>query len=137
MRNNFGPNDGDPPISNSLRSSDPISQMSIPTLIDLLQWRARQKVDERLYTYLTDGETEGAYLTYRELDRQARAIAAHLQTLNVAGERALLLYPTGLDFIAAFFGCLYAGVIAVPTTTPHLSRPDLRFQTIVQDAQPA
>lgn len=137
MSKNFSPDHVDLPIPNSIPASAPSSPMSIPTLIDLLQWRAKQKGHEQLYTYLTNGETEGARLTYLELDCQARAIAAYLQTLQVAGERALLLYPSGLDFISAFFGCLYAGVIAVPTAIPHLTRPDLRFQTIVEDAQPA
>ena len=70
-----------------------------------------------------------------ELDRQARAIAAWLQSLNLEGERALLLYPAGLDFIAAFFGCLYAGVVAVPAYPPRRNRSLSRIQAIADDAQ--
>ena len=63
-------------------------------------------------------------LTRGELDRRARALAARLQARGLAGRRALLLYPPGLEFIAAFFGCLYAGVVAVPAYPPRPNRPD-------------
>ena len=73
------------------------------------------------------------------LDSQARAIAALLQSYNASGERALLLYPAGLEFISAFFGCLYAGVIAVPLPPPNTAQPQRalsRFRSIANDAQP-
>ena len=57
------------------------------------------------------------------------------QELGATGERALLLYPPGLSFIAAFFGCLYAGVVAVPTYPPRRNRLDHRPITIATDAQ--
>ena len=63
---------------------------------------------ERTFTYLVDGETDQVHLTNAQLDEQARAVAAKLVSMGLAGERALLLYPAGLDFIAAFFGCLYS-----------------------------
>jgi len=109
---------------------------SLPTFVDILRWRAAEQPDRRAYIFLADGETEGGYLTYGELDRQARAIAGWLQSHNAKGERALLLYPPGLDFIAAFFGCLYAGVIAVPTYPPQRNRPMPRIQSILADAKP-
>ncbi|UFP93830.1 amino acid adenylation domain-containing protein [Gloeobacter morelensis MG652769] len=68
--------------------------------------------------FLPDGETESKQLSYGELDRLARGVAAHLQSLGLTGQRALLLYPPGLDFLAAFVGCLYSGVIAVPLALP-------------------
>src|SRR5215510_15664897 len=63
------------------------------TLTELLRWRALEQPERLAYTFLTDGETEETRLTYGELDRQARAIGAHLQHLRAAGERVLLLYP--------------------------------------------
>ena len=83
--------------------ANPIVESS--TLIELLRRRALQQPEHRAYTYLVDGEIEAAHLTYAELDHQARAIGAWLQSYSARGERALLLYPTGLEFIAAFFGC--------------------------------
>lgn len=105
------------------------------TLVDLLRYRALHQPDKRGYTFLTHGETPSTHLTYQELDRLARAIAAELQRQNAAGERALLLYPPGLEFIAAFFGCLYAGVVAVPAYPPRPNQKMSRLQAIVENAQ--
>jgi acyl-CoA synthetase (AMP-forming)/AMP-acid ligase II len=109
------------------------------TLVDIVRWRALRQPEERGYTYLLDGETEGEYLTYAALDCQARRIAALLQRYNARGQFALLLYPAGLEFIAAFFGCLYAGVIAVPLSPPHPAQPQRtlpRLRAVANDAQP-
>ena len=84
------------------------------TLIELLRWRALHQPDRVAYTFLVDGETEEINLTYGELDRQARSISAALQIQGLSGERILLLYPPGLEFISAFFGCLYTKAVAVP-----------------------
>ena len=111
------------------------SPVHTDTLLELLVWRARHQTNQLLYTFLVDGDQEEARLTFGQLDRQARAIAAWLQQLGVTGERALLLYPPGLDYIAAFFGCLYAGVVAVPAYPPRLNRPTPRLQAIVADAE--
>ena len=114
--------------------------VSFSTLVEILRWRALQQPEQRTYTYLLDGEAEGDHLTHAELDRQARSIGALLQSYGASGERALLLYPTGLEFIAAFFGCLYAGVIAVPLPPPNLAQPQRtlpRLRAIISDAQPS
>jgi acyl-CoA synthetase (AMP-forming)/AMP-acid ligase II len=86
------------------------------------------------FTFLADPDTEKGSLTYRGLDRRARAIAGALQSLGLAGERALLLYPPGLNYVAAFFGCLYAGVVAVPAYPPRRNRSLDRLQAIAADA---
>jgi len=105
------------------------------TLVDILRWRALNQPDRHAYTFLTDGEMEGVSITYAQLDRQARSIAATLQVHREVGDRALLLYQPGLDYIAAFMGCLYAGVIAVPAYPPSSSRSIQRIQAIAADAQ--
>jgi non-ribosomal peptide synthase protein (TIGR01720 family) len=101
------------------------------TLLDLLRWRAQEQPNQRAYTFLQDGEDQEVSLTYGELDHRARAIAAQLQTLAVPGDRALLLVPPSLDFFAAFFGCLYAGVVAVPTAPPRLDRGPGMLESIL------
>jgi amino acid adenylation domain-containing protein/thioester reductase-like protein len=111
------------------------STFEFSTLVDLLRWRALHQPDRRAYTFLLDGEAEEVCLTYGELDRQARAIGAWLQSLGMAGEGALLLYNPGLRYIAAFFGCLYAGVVAIPAYPPRRRRTLPRLQAIVADAQ--
>ena len=108
------------------------------TIVELLRGRAVHQPEEHAYTYLIDGKTESDPLTYGELDRQARAIGALLQQYQSKGERALLLYPQGLEVIAAFCGCLYAGVIAIPVPPPEsgrLKRTLPRLRSIVKDAQ--
>src|SRR5215208_3849988 len=111
----------------------------LSTLVELLRLRAAQQPQLRLYTLLSQDVTDGPHLTCAELDQRARAIAALLQQANAKGARALLLYPQGLDFIAAFFGCLYSAVIAIPAPLPdeaRLERMMGRLQAIVRDGTP-
>lgn len=117
------------------RNEFPGSFFGPPTLVDLLRHRAECQPSDRAFIYLLDGETQEVHVDYRQLDRQARAIAATLQAEGLAGQRALLLYPPGLEFIAAFFGCLYAGVVAVPAYPPRLNRHMGRIQAIAADAE--
>lgn len=81
-----------------------------------------------------DGEKEEPRLTYALLSQRARAIAAALQPISRPGERALLLYPPGLDFVPAFFGCLYAGLIAIPAYPPRSNKNMPRIEAIAHDA---
>src|SRR5215207_1611230 len=107
------------------------------TLVGLLRLRAEGQPTRAAYTFLSDGEVEEACLTYAELDRRARSIAASLQMMGARGERVLLVYPAGLDYVAAFFGCLYAGAVAVPAYPPRQNASFQRLQSIVEDARPA
>lgn len=90
----------------------------LKSVVELLCFRSSTQPNRDAFTFLLDGETEQATLTYQELDRRARRVAAQLQALGLEGERALLLYPAGLDFLVAFFGCLYASVVAVTAYPP-------------------
>ena len=116
-----------------------IRPLESSTLVELLQHRALQHPERRAYTFLVDGELEGAHLTYSELDHRARVIAAWLQQHVEPGARTLLVYPADLEFIIAFFGCLYAGVIAVPTYPPQTrtKRSLAKLQSIMNDVQPS
>ncbi len=107
----------------------------ISSLVDILRYRAFHQPDQIAFTFLQDGETVSLSLTYQALDQQARTIAGQLQSLNASRKRALLLYPPGLEFIVAFLGCLYAGVVAVPAYPPRSNQSMSRLQTIVLDAQ--
>jgi acyl-CoA synthetase (AMP-forming)/AMP-acid ligase II len=110
------------------------------TVVDLLDHRASCHGEQLAYRFLLDGDTAEATITYAELDKAARRVAAHLQRATRPGERALLLYPPGLDYIIAFYGCLYAGVVAVPAYPPNPARLDYRtsrIKAIVEDARPS
>jgi amino acid adenylation domain-containing protein len=106
------------------------------TLVELLRGRAAEDLQGKGYTFLRDdGESES--LSFRDLDERARGVAALLQERARPGDRALLLYAPGLDFIAAFFGCLYAGVVAVPAYPPQSKRSFPRLLALARDARPA
>jgi acyl-CoA synthetase (AMP-forming)/AMP-acid ligase II len=108
------------------------------TLLDILARRAELQSDRRAYTFLLDGESQEQCLTYRELQQRVLSIGARIQQFAQPGERALLLYPPGLEYVTAFLGCLHAGVIAVPAYPPTVGRAARnlpRLRAIVTDAQ--
>ncbi|MBW4609148.1 MAG: AMP-binding protein [Hassallia sp. WJT32-NPBG1] len=114
-----------------------ISPDKFSTFVEILRYRSSKQPDTQAFTFLQDGEAQTATLAYLELDRYSRAIASQLQTLGLSGERALLLYPPGIDYLPAFFGCLYAGVVAVPAYPPRNGRNTPRILAILKDAQTA
>ena len=118
-------------------SKDYLSAVSAQatTLNDLLRWRSLHQAQRQAFIFLENGEERERW-TYADLDRKARIIAAKLQGMGAAGQRVLLLYPPGLDFIAAFFGCLYAGAIAVPAPQPRVNMVSTRVSSIIGDAEP-
>src|ERR1051325_6036101 len=116
---------------------EPLAPAAPATLVELLRERAKQRSFQPLYTFLTDGETEEVTLTYGDLEERARAIGRRLLIIGAESERVLLLFPPGLDYIAAFFGCLYANAIAVPAYPPRQNRNLDRLRKVVYDARPA
>lgn len=105
--------------------------LAAATLLDLLQQRAATYHDKVAFSFSYDGDDENrTQLTYRDLDRRARAIASTLQQQGAAGERVLVLCRPGLDSIAGFFGCIYAGAVAVPVH----ERLAPRLSSVVPDA---
>lgn len=104
----------------------------VRTLVDLLRFRAERYRDKVAFSFSYNGDDEDrSRLTYRELDTKARAIASSLQQQGAAGQRVLVLCRPGLDCIPAFFGCVYAGAIAVPVH----ERLAPRLTSVVPDAQ--
>ncbi|MCG6137934.1 MAG: AMP-binding protein [Nostoc sp. LLA-1] len=106
-------------------------------IVSILRYRGQNQPNRQSHIYLEDRGIEPSVLTYQALDIRAQAIASELQFYGFCGERALLLYPPGLEYISAFFGCLYAGVVAVPAYPPRLNRSMFRLQSIIADVQPA
>ena len=120
------------------KSSRELPIPQVETLLEMCRYRAIAQSDQIAFTYLRDGELDEINLTYGELDVLARRIAARLVASGAAGGRALLLYPPGLDYLAAFYGCIYAGVTAVPLYPPDPLRMDRtlpRLQAVCHDAQ--
>lgn len=98
--------------------ADRVARLGLETLVDLLRLRAEEDGGTRAFTFLLDGEDSVEHATYAELDARARCIAAVLQDQGARGGRVLLLYPPGIEYIAAYFGCLYAGAVAIPAYPP-------------------
>ncbi|WP_375745201.1 non-ribosomal peptide synthase/polyketide synthase [Corallococcus interemptor] len=108
-----------------------------PSLVALLRQRAEARAEAPLYTFLEEDGSE-VTMSRGEMDRWARRIGAALEAVSPAGARVVLLYPPGLQYIAGFFGCLYARRIAVPAYPPdpmRLGRTLPRLRSIIEDAR--
>ena len=104
-------------------------------LCQLLQAQARRSPEKRACAYLKDtGEIHSSY-DFQSLDLHARALAARLQALDASGEAAVLMYPPGLDFIVAFFACLYADVLAIPLPMPRSESGQKQTKGIITDTK--
>ena len=103
------------------------------TIVHRLREHAADCPGNTAFVHLIDGDTPQASMTYAQLDRRARGIAAYLQYARLANENVLLAYPPGLEFIAAFFGALYAGCVAAPAHPPRMRTLE-RFYALIGDA---
>lgn len=110
---------------------------SFPSLVALLERRAQTQPDDRAYLFLSDRGEEEAVLSFRRLHESALATAGQLSERLRVGDRALLVFPPGVEFMVAFFGCLIAGVIAVPMMPPRRQSTRDSSAAIVADSAPA
>lgn len=110
---------------------------SYNTIIEILKDRSKLQPNDVCFRYLSYSgeEVRERNLTYGELDKKARQIAVYLKKKGMTGKCAILLYPGGLDFITAFFGCLYAKVIAVPLYHFLSKRRSDRIRAIIEDSE--
>jgi acyl-CoA synthetase (AMP-forming)/AMP-acid ligase II len=118
----------------STSSGIPADSFLDRTLVELLRHRAAHRPTERVYTFLYGDERHS--LTYKELDAIVRSTAVQILERCAPGDRALMIYPPGLEYIAALYACMYAGVIAVPAYTPRPNRPLSRIEAIIANAKP-
>jgi acyl-CoA synthetase (AMP-forming)/AMP-acid ligase II len=112
---------------------DDAREAGVQTFVDVLEYRAAREPSHTIFRYVHSDGHEQASVTFAELRRRARAIAAGLSEHVVPGDRVVVLVPPGLDYIAAFFGCLYAGAVAVPAYPPNPRRADTRVARMVAD----
>ena len=116
-------------------SSAPPNRLA--TFREILTAQARNRPDKQVFVFLDNEGGAAAELSFAALDERARAIAAQLVAKGLAGERVLLVFPPGLDFVAALFGCFYAGAVAVPIPYFAGKRVLERIDLIYRDASPA
>lgn len=123
-------------MTTTTRTSEP---RTAPTIAHLLAARGEREPSRRAFTFLVDGEDTEETATYAELDARVRGVAGLLAGHTTPGDRVLLLFPPGLGYVAAVFGCFYAGTIAVPAYPPdpfRLARTLPRLLALVRDCQP-
>ena len=106
------------------------------SLVDLLRYRATEQPNDPAYIFLPDRGAERLSLSFAELYTRARAVAVSLADRGQKGDRAVLLFSPGLDFIVAFFACLLAGVIAVPMMIPRRASSRDASAAILADCSP-
>jgi acyl-CoA synthetase (AMP-forming)/AMP-acid ligase II len=114
-----------------------IDLLAVDDFAKLLERRAQASPARTSLLFLGDGEVESERETFATLDAKARAIAAALRARAAPGDRILLLFGPGLDFISAFFGCIYAGMVAVPVHLPRRSQPLDKLEAIAASARPS
>jgi acyl-CoA synthetase (AMP-forming)/AMP-acid ligase II/acyl carrier protein len=107
-------------------------QTTYHQITDFLQRNAALVPDKMAFQFSSANQPVSSF-TYKELNDHAHSVAAMLCQQGKAGDRVLLMFPSGLEFIAAFFGTLYAGMIAVPTYTPKKNSLSDRVDLIVSD----
>lgn len=110
------------------------NSMSVNNLTDLLRNRAEAKPSARAYVWLIDGELEGGALSRAALEEKAGTIGIKLNCLNPKPESVLLIFPPGLQFIEALFGCWYAGIIAIPAYVPRSNHDLVRIEGMLRDS---
>ncbi len=104
------------------------------SLCEILRWRAAHRPDRLAYIYLLDGEAAEIRLTYAHLAASVDRIANHLAQVTKRGDRALLLYPTGPEFLPTFLACMSAGIVSIPLFPPRPNRTLHRLETIIADS---
>uniref|UniRef100_UPI0025C5BC11 non-ribosomal peptide synthetase/type I polyketide synthase n=1 Tax=Flavobacterium sp. TaxID=239 RepID=UPI0025C5BC11 len=118
-----------------IKSTIPEDITSKETLVKVLSNHISQTPNKVIYRFLENGEEESDCRTFQDLYDNAKRIASHILEHAKPGDRVLLLYPSGLDFIDAFLGCFLAGVIAVPAFPPQGKRRIGRLENIVADCR--
>lgn len=114
-------------------NADPIIRES-ESLVEIIGKRSLIQPDDVVYRYLGDGVTETESFTFKEIDRVACSIAAELSKRLSKGDRVVLLFPQGLKYVAALYGCFYGGFIAIPAYPPRRNRKMDRVKSIIEDS---
>ncbi len=112
---------------------DPVIRES-RTIVDIIRKRAEDNPDKVIYKFLADGIEESDSLNIAELHHQAIIVASRLQQLGKKNDRVVLFFPPGIPYIVSLFGCLYAGMVAVPAYPPRRNRSSYRVFKMFEDA---
>jgi acyl-CoA synthetase (AMP-forming)/AMP-acid ligase II len=111
--------------------------VEVRTLVELLEHRARCLGNKPAFEFIQAHDGDNQRISYDELHRRAASVAGQLQSKFRPGDRIWLLFPPGLEFLSAFFGCLYAGIIAVPLSPPRVRRLTPSLEPVFSASRPA
>lgn len=108
---------------------------SANTILECLEHYAQTRPEERAYTFLVNGDDQERVLTYGDLRSRAVAYGQHLRDCGLSHKAVLLLFPSGLNFVIAFFACAYAGAVSVPANLARNSHHYARLRQIILDSE--
>src|SRR5437868_5932542 len=114
--------------------SSVIGKQATGNFAAILNHRAAQTPQQLAFTFIGSEQDSAHSVTYGELDLLARRVAARIVAAGMRREPVLLLFPPGIDYVAAILGCMYAGCIAVPAYPPRNARQLPRISRIIADA---
>lgn len=100
--------------------------------LHILRQRAQSQPTATAYRFFKGGAVIQE-LSYASLWQQAASFARHLQAQQLQTQRALLVCKEQSNFVIAFWACLLAGVIAVPTALPRRQNLQGRLNLLIQD----
>lgn len=105
------------------------------SIVEVCQWRAIHQSDNIAYRFLNNGLDDCETLTFGQLFARLQSIAGHFD-VGDGGERAILLFPSGFDYISSFYACLFAGIVAVPAYPMVSHSEHVRLRVIIKDCSP-
>ncbi|KIH86030.1 fatty acyl-AMP ligase [Pseudomonas batumici] len=108
---------------------------AVKSIVEVCQWRGIYQPDNIAYRFLNNGLDDCETLTYGELLVRLQTIAGHFDVCD-SGERAILLFPSGFDYISSFYACLFAGIVAVPAYPMVSHSEHVRLRVIIKDCNP-
>lgn len=103
-------------------------------LKDIFYEQVKNNPDKIIYTHLIDGEDNVATITYKQLSQRAESIAYELSKNYKPGQRAILIFDSGLEFVSSLWACFISGIVAVPLSPPIDMRSLTKLLTILKDA---
>lgn len=104
-------------------------------LKDIFYEQVKNNPDKIIYTHLVDGEENAITITYKELCQRSETIAYQLLQKYQPGQRAILIFDTGIDFVSSLWACFISGIVAVPLSPPLDMRSFTKLLTILKDAE--
>ncbi|NWB99518.1 fatty acyl-AMP ligase [Pseudomonas gingeri] len=123
------------PTKNFFKVPNAAENCAVTSIVEVCQWRGVHQADNIAYRFLNNGLDDCETLTYGQLLARLQTIAGQFD-VGDGGERAILLFPSGFDYISSFYACLFAGIVAVPAYPVVSHSEHVRLRVIIKDCKP-